>query len=134
MLYYPSSTFLILSHLCRFAGMQFSFQNGDLKTRSSIKSETLLCTPDNDSNAQGGLDSKNLNIPETGLDLLSPDPQSPDTRDRSKWQLVPTEHLDKKLLGTPQTPANNSQVHYAFFRCQRRDVINLVLYLFIRMC
>ncbi|CAK9189601.1 unnamed protein product [Sphagnum troendelagicum] len=102
-----------LSAVRRSAGMQFSFQNADLKTRSSAKSETLLCTPDNDSNAQGGLDSKNLNIPETGLDLLSPDPQSPDTRDQTKWQLVPTEPLDKKILVTPQTPANNSQVSEA---------------------
>ncbi len=98
-----------LSHIhCRSGGVQFSFQNAG-KTQGSMKCETLHGPSSHDAN-----EGKDLEIPETGMEGLSPqDLNSPDARDGSSlWQLILEEELNENSSVTPKTPAHSSEVHY----------------------
>jgi len=98
-----------LSHIhCRSGGVQFSFQNAG-KTQGSMKCETLHGPSSHDAN-----EGKDLEIPETGVEGLSPpDLNSPDARDGSSlWQLILEEELNKNSSVTPKTPAHSSEVYY----------------------
>jgi hypothetical protein len=90
----------------RSGGVQSSFQNAG-KTQGSMKCETLHGPTSHDAN-----EGKDLEIPETGVEGLSPsDLNSPDARGGpSLWQLILEEELNKNSLVTPKTPAHSSEV------------------------
>jgi kinesin family protein 15 len=90
----------------RSGGVQFSFQNAG-KTQGSMKCETLHGPSSHDAN-----EGKDLEIPETGMEGLSPqDLNSPDARDGSSlWQLILEEELNENSSVTPKTPAHSSEV------------------------